>query len=144
MPIRRYERREPTHNWNEIRPRLKDPTQVHYEIVRPVILFGRHPKNGLLKQVLSDNYFYRWMRIIKLTTITQSMAAQSVPCSTLISRSLRFCLDIRVLVWWRKTAPLIRQKNSLIGPDEVFFSHHAAAQSKLRLRSPPLLSDATS
>jgi hypothetical protein len=44
MPIRRYERREPTHNWNEIRPRLKDPTQVHYEIVRPVILFGQTPK----------------------------------------------------------------------------------------------------
>jgi transposase InsO family protein len=44
MPTRRYERREPTHNWNEIRPRLKDPTQVHYEIVRPVILFGQTPK----------------------------------------------------------------------------------------------------
>jgi len=44
MPTRRYERREPTHDWNEIRPLLKDPAQFQYEIIRPVILFGQTPK----------------------------------------------------------------------------------------------------
>jgi hypothetical protein len=49
--------------------------------------------------VLSDDYSCRRMRITKPTTITPSMAAQSVPCRTLMSRSLRFCLDIRALAW---------------------------------------------
>jgi len=44
MPTRRYERREPTHEWQHIRPLLKDPTQLTYEIIRPVILWGVTPK----------------------------------------------------------------------------------------------------
>jgi transposase InsO family protein len=44
MPTRRYERREPTHDWQQIRPLLKDPAQFQYEIIRPVILFGQTPK----------------------------------------------------------------------------------------------------
>ena len=44
MPTRRYERREPTHDWQQIRPLLKDPTQLTYEIIRPVILWGVTPK----------------------------------------------------------------------------------------------------
>jgi putative transposase len=44
MPTYRYERRKPTHDWNELRPLLKDPTQFHYEVIRPVILFGQTPK----------------------------------------------------------------------------------------------------
>ena len=34
MPKRRYERREPTHDWQEIRPLLKDSVQITYEILR--------------------------------------------------------------------------------------------------------------
>src|SRR6266480_6296253 len=40
MPKRRYERREPTHDWSEIRPLLKDAAQIKYELIRPVILWG--------------------------------------------------------------------------------------------------------
>ena len=40
MPKRRYERREPTHEWSQIRPHLKDAAQIKYELIRPVILFG--------------------------------------------------------------------------------------------------------
>lgn len=40
MPKRRYERREPTHEWSRIRPHLKDAAQIKYELIRPVILFG--------------------------------------------------------------------------------------------------------
>ena len=43
MPKQRYERREPTHEWSRIRPLLKDPTQIQYEILRPVVLFGISP-----------------------------------------------------------------------------------------------------
>jgi hypothetical protein len=35
MPTRRYEQREPTHDWKQIRPLLTDPTQFQYEIIRP-------------------------------------------------------------------------------------------------------------
>jgi hypothetical protein len=41
MPKRRYERREPTHEWAQIRPHLKDTAQIPYELIRPVILFGK-------------------------------------------------------------------------------------------------------
>jgi hypothetical protein len=44
MPKQRYERREPTHEWSQIRPLLKDPMQIHYEILRPIVLFGVSPK----------------------------------------------------------------------------------------------------
>jgi hypothetical protein len=35
MPKRRYERREPTHEWQQIRPLLKDTAQVNDEIICP-------------------------------------------------------------------------------------------------------------
>src|SRR5215475_8820190 len=44
MPKRKYKRREPTHDWQELRPLLKDPAQITYEIIRPVILFGMTSK----------------------------------------------------------------------------------------------------
>jgi transposase InsO family protein len=44
MPRHRYERGEPTHDWQELRPVLKDSTQVTYEIIRPVILGWETPK----------------------------------------------------------------------------------------------------
>ena len=44
MPKRRYERREPTQEWQQIRPLLKDTTQLTYEVIRPVILWGQTPK----------------------------------------------------------------------------------------------------
>jgi transposase InsO family protein len=44
MPKRRYESREPTHEWQQIRPLLKDTVQMTYEIIRPVLLWGQTPK----------------------------------------------------------------------------------------------------
>ncbi len=44
MPRQRYERHEPTHDWQHLRPLLKDPTQLTYEIIRPVILGWETPK----------------------------------------------------------------------------------------------------
>src|SRR5260370_40365396 len=44
MPKRRYERQEPTHEWAQIRPLLKDSAQIKYELIRPVILCGVNVK----------------------------------------------------------------------------------------------------
>src|SRR5437588_12612050 len=38
MPKQRFERNAPTHEWQRLRPLFKDPTQLTYEIIRPVIL----------------------------------------------------------------------------------------------------------
>ena len=35
MPKRRYEQREPTHDWQQIRPFLKDFAQITYEVIGP-------------------------------------------------------------------------------------------------------------
>ena len=44
MPKQRFERGEPTHEWQQLRPLLKDPTQLTYKIIRPVILGWETPK----------------------------------------------------------------------------------------------------
>lgn len=44
MPERRYERREPTQDWQQIQPLLKDTAQFNYEVIRPVILWGQTPQ----------------------------------------------------------------------------------------------------
>lgn len=60
MPKRRYERREPTHDWQQIRPLLKDTAQISYEVIRPVILWGVTPKErGAETGVSSRTIYYR-------------------------------------------------------------------------------------
>src|SRR5258708_33416985 len=44
MPKQRFERNAPTHKWQQLRPLLKDPTQLTYELIRPVILGWETPK----------------------------------------------------------------------------------------------------
>jgi putative transposase len=58
MPKQRYERREPTHEWSQIRPLLKDPVQIHYEILRPIVLFGVSPKERSAETGVSKTTLY--------------------------------------------------------------------------------------
>jgi putative transposase len=58
MPKQRYERREPTHEWSQIRPLLKDPAQIQYEILRPVVLFGISPKERAAETGVSKTTLY--------------------------------------------------------------------------------------
>ena len=44
MPKRRYEQREPTQDWQQLRPLLKDTARITYEVIRPVVLWGQTPK----------------------------------------------------------------------------------------------------
>src|SRR5436305_910909 len=44
MPKQRFERHEPTHDWHQLRPLLKDSAQLTYELIRPVILGWETPK----------------------------------------------------------------------------------------------------
>ena len=60
MPKRRYERREPTHDWQQIRPLLKDTAQINYEVIRPVVLWGQTPKErGTETGVSPRTIYYR-------------------------------------------------------------------------------------
>jgi hypothetical protein len=58
MPKQRYERREPTNEWSQIRPLLKDPTQIQYEILRPIVLFGVSPKERSVETGVSKTTLY--------------------------------------------------------------------------------------
>jgi hypothetical protein len=58
MPKQRYERREPTHEWSQIRPLLKNPTQIHFEILRPIVLFGVSPKERVEETGTSKSSLY--------------------------------------------------------------------------------------
>ena len=58
MPKHRYQRRDPTHDWQELRPLLKDPAQISYEVIRPVILFGMTPKERALETGTPQSTIY--------------------------------------------------------------------------------------
>ena len=58
MPKRRYERREPTHDWQQIRALFKDSAQITYEILRPVLLWGQTPKERGAETGMSPRTIY--------------------------------------------------------------------------------------
>jgi hypothetical protein len=58
MPKRRYEQREPTHDWQQIRPLLKDSAQITYEVIRPVILGWETPKERSAETGMPMRSFY--------------------------------------------------------------------------------------
>jgi putative transposase len=58
MPNNRYERRELSHHWEDIRPLLKDSAQITYEIIRPVLLFGISPKERAEETGMSKSSIY--------------------------------------------------------------------------------------
>lgn len=58
MPKQRYECREPTHEGSQIRPLLKEPTQIHYEILRPIVLFGVSPQERSVETGVSKTTLY--------------------------------------------------------------------------------------
>ena len=58
MPKKRYERREISHNWEDIRPLLKDSAQLTYEVIRPVVLFGVSPKERAEETGISKSSIY--------------------------------------------------------------------------------------
>jgi putative transposase len=54
----KYERRELSHNWEDICPLLKDTAQITYEIIRPVLLFGVSPKERAEETGMSKSSIY--------------------------------------------------------------------------------------
>jgi hypothetical protein len=54
----KFERRELSHNWEDIRPLLKDTAQITYEIIRPVLLFGVSPKERAGETGMSKSSIY--------------------------------------------------------------------------------------
>ena len=58
MPKQRYQRRELTHDWQQIRPLLKDSAQITYEIIRPVVLWGVTPKERAAETGMSQRTIY--------------------------------------------------------------------------------------
>jgi putative transposase len=58
MPKRRYEQREPTQDWQQLRPLLKDPAQMTYEVIRPVILWGQTPQERAAETGVSSRTIY--------------------------------------------------------------------------------------
>lgn len=58
MPKIKRPHQEPTHDWQHIRPFLKDSAQITYEIIRPVILWGTTPKERAAETGMSQRTIY--------------------------------------------------------------------------------------
>jgi transposase InsO family protein len=74
MPRRRYEGHEPTHDWQELHPRLVDPAQVTYEIIRPVLLGWETPKQRAQETGMPERTIY-----YKATLFDQAGMASLLP-----------------------------------------------------------------
>lgn len=74
MPRRRYEDHEPTHDWQELRPKLVDPAQVTYEIIRPVLLGWETPKQRAQETGMPERTIY-----YKSTLFDQAGMASLLP-----------------------------------------------------------------
>ena len=58
MPKRRYEQREPTQDWQQLRPLLKDAAQIMYEVIRPAVLWGQTAKERAAETSVSYRTIY--------------------------------------------------------------------------------------
>src|SRR5260370_22387343 len=58
MPKQRFERREPIEEWQKLRAVLKDPTQLTYEIIRPVILGWATPTERSMETGMPQRTIY--------------------------------------------------------------------------------------
>src|SRR2546421_6805872 len=58
MPKQRFERHEPSDDWHQLRPLLKDPTQLTYEIIRPVVLGWETPKERAAETGMPQRTIY--------------------------------------------------------------------------------------
>src|SRR6266566_9080238 len=106
MPKRRYERHEPTHEWQQIQLLLKDTAQINYEVIRPVILWGPCPKNEARKLVYRHALFIIastsliklvWLRCCPRTFTASSQTGQTDASSRHPARDRRSARSISSL-----------------------------------------------
>ncbi len=70
---------EPTHEWQQIRPLLKDSAQITYEIIRPVILWGTTPKERAAETGLSQRTIYYKANLFDATGMASVMPPTPPP-----------------------------------------------------------------
>jgi hypothetical protein len=59
MPAPRRAKSEPTEDWNQFQLRFTWPEQANYELIRPVVLFGRSPGERAQQTGISRRTIYR-------------------------------------------------------------------------------------
>lgn len=79
MPKQRYERKAPTHEWEQIRPLLRDATQIQYEILRPIVLFGISPKERAVETGVSKSSLYYKANLFDQAGMASLFPAPPVP-----------------------------------------------------------------
>jgi hypothetical protein len=79
MPKQRFERREPTHEWQQLRPLLKDPTQQTYEIIRPVILGWETPKERSAETGMPQRTIYSKANLFDLAGMSSLLPLEPPP-----------------------------------------------------------------
>jgi putative transposase len=59
MPSRKRALLQPTEDWSQLQLRFTWPEQTHYELIRPVVLFGRSPAERAKQTGISQSTIYR-------------------------------------------------------------------------------------
>ncbi len=79
MPKRRYERREPTDDWQQLRPLLKDTAQINYEVIRPVVLWGITPKERAAETGMPQRSIYYRANLFDQAGMASLLPAEPPP-----------------------------------------------------------------
>lgn len=79
MSKRRYVRREPTHEWQQIQPLLKDTAQINDEVIRPVILWGVTPKERGAETGMSPRTIYYRANLFDQAVMASLLPAEPPP-----------------------------------------------------------------
>ncbi len=96
MPRQRFERHEPTHEWQQLRPLLKDPTQLTYEIIRPVILGWETPKERSAETGMPQRTIYHKANLFDQAGIASLLHPESPPIQS-ERRHQYWFVDVRYL-----------------------------------------------
>src|SRR4051812_14235831 len=84
MATAKRARSEPTEDWNQLQLRFTWPEQASYELIRPVVLFGRSPAERAQQTGISRRTIYRKVGRFD----TQGMAGLTETAPSLSPRTL--------------------------------------------------------
>ncbi|GAC1345045.1 MAG: hypothetical protein NVS4B9_22440 [Ktedonobacteraceae bacterium] len=76
---RRYERREPTDDWQQLHPLLKDTAQIQYEIIQPIVLWGETPKERAAETGMSQRTIYYRANLFDATDMASLLPSEPPP-----------------------------------------------------------------
>ncbi|MCC6626974.1 MAG: helix-turn-helix domain-containing protein [Chloroflexi bacterium] len=127
MPLPKRPRVEPTDDWQQLQLLVQTPAQLTYELIRPVVLFGRSPAERARETGAAERTIYRQVARFE----AQGMAGLLPAPAT--SRSPRLPDEIRRAILHLKAEYPAFRPQEIVGIIEVRFGHQVSHHTVKRI-----------